>query len=96
MSRERWGLEGESTSVRDVRVEPNFGKHLDLQMKTWKFLFSKIWKSIIFTEFSVFILGYDEEIFQTYECKQRRIEECKYWALWEDPCCNEHHAREAA
>ena len=86
---------GEAT-VRDVRVEPNFGKHLDLQIWTWKFLFWKIWKSIIFTEFSVFILGYDEEIFQTYECKQRRIEECKYWALWEDPCCNEHHAREAA
>ena len=56
---------GEAT-VRDVRVEPNFGKHLDLQMWTWKFLFWKIWKSIIFTEFSVFILGYVEEIFQTY------------------------------
>ena len=35
-------------------------------MWTWKFLFSKIWKSIIFTEFSVFILGNVEEIFQTY------------------------------
>ena len=31
-----------------------------------KFLFWKIWKSIIFTEFSVFILGYVEDMFQTY------------------------------
>ena len=35
-------------------------------MWTWKFFFWKIWKSFIFTEFSIFILGYVEEIFQTY------------------------------
>ena len=81
---------GEAT-VRDVRVEPNFGKPLDLRMWTWNFCFEKSEKVLFLPSF--LCLG---DISDIYECEQRRIEECKYWALWEDPCCNEHHAREAA
>ena len=38
-------------SVRDVRVEPNFGKPLDLQMWTWNFCFEKSEKELFLPSF---------------------------------------------
>lgn len=41
---------GEAT-VRDVRVEPNLGKPLDLQMWTWNFCFEKSEKVLFLPSF---------------------------------------------
>ena len=59
---------GEAT-VRDVRVEPNFGKHLDLQMRTWNFCFEKSEKVLFLPSFCFYFRVCWGDISDVCECE---------------------------